>query len=122
MKIIYSHIAAESRLTVESQFERHIEKFDRLLKHYDPDSVELHGSLEKVPRKNEFSFSLNLKMPTATLHSTGTGTDIPTSVKAAFAEIETQVKKHQEKLRKDYLWKRKRGPGLPKLGEIPTAD
>jgi ribosome-associated translation inhibitor RaiA len=122
MNIIYSHIAAESRAAVQTEVERHVEKFDRLLKHYDPDSIELHGSVEKIPRKPEYSFSLNLKMPTATLHSTGIGADIPTSAKAAFAEIETQVKKHQEKLRKDYIWKRKRGPGLPKLGEMTTAD
>lgn len=122
MKIIYSHIAAESRRAVESEFERHIGKLDRLLKHYEPDLIELHGSLEKVPRKNEFSFSLNLNLPTGTLHATGAGTGIPSSTKAAFAEIESQLKKHQQKLRKDYVWKRKRGRGVPKLGEAPTAD
>lgn len=122
MKIIYSHIAAESRRAVESEFERHVGKLDRLLKHYNPDLIELHGSLEKVPRKNEFSFSLNLKLPTGTLHATGAGAGIPSSAKAAFAEIESQVKKHQQKLRKDYVWKRKRGRRIPKLGEAPTAD
>jgi hypothetical protein len=50
------------------------------------------------------------------------GADVPTSAKAAFAEIEAQVKKHQEKLRKDYVWKRKRGRPAPKLSELPTAD
>jgi hypothetical protein len=40
----------------------------------------------------------------------------------AFAEIEAQVKKHQQKLRKDYVWKRKGGRGLPKLGEIAPTD
>ena len=122
MKIIYSQIAAESRRAVESELERHIGKLDRLLKHYDPDLVELHGSLEKIAEKNQFALSLNLTLPTGTLHATGVGSDIPSSTKAAFAEIESQVKKHQQKLRKDYVWKRKRGRGVPKLGEAPTAD
>jgi|SRR5580700_4017809 ribosome-associated translation inhibitor RaiA len=122
MKISYSRIAAEARPAVEHEFERHVEKLERFLKHYDPDSVELHGSLVKIPRKNEFSFSLNLNLPTGTLHATGTGPDVPSSAKATFGEIEAQLKKHQQKVRKDYVWKRKRGRGLPKLGEVVPAD
>jgi ribosomal subunit interface protein len=122
MKIIYSQIAAESRRTVESEFQRHKGKLERLLKHYDPDLVELHASLEKIARRNQFDSSLNLNLPTGTLHATGVGSDILSSTKAAFAEIESQVKKHQQKLRKDYVWKRKRGRGLPKLGEVGSAD
>jgi len=122
MKITYSNVAAEYRKAMEEDFERHIDKLNRLLKHYEPDSVELHSSLEKLPRKTEYSFSLNLKLPTGTLRSTGVGGDVPASAKAAFAEIEVQVKKHQEKVRKDYIWKRKRGRPAPRLSEIPSAD
>lgn len=64
----------------------------------------------------------NRLLPTGTLHATGAGPDPRASTKAAFAEIEQQVKKHQEKLRKDYMWKRKRGRAAPKLGEVPSAD
>jgi ribosomal subunit interface protein len=122
MKITYSHLDVEYRKAIEHDFERHIDKLNRLLKHYEPDLIELHSSLEKVPRKTEYSFSLNLKLPTGTLHSTGTAADVPTSAKAAFAEIEVQVKKHQEKVRKDYMWKRKRGRPAPRLSQLPSAD
>ncbi|MGD0963493.1 MAG: HPF/RaiA family ribosome-associated protein [Candidatus Acidiferrales bacterium] len=122
MKITCSNVAAEYRQAMEEDFKRHIDKLNRLLKHYEPDSVELHSSMKKVPRKPEYSFSLNLKLPTGTLHATGTAGDVPTSAKAAFAEIEVQVKKHQEKLRKDYVWKRKRGRPAPRLSELPSAD
>jgi ribosome-associated translation inhibitor RaiA len=122
MKITYSHVAPEYRKAIEDDFERHIDKLNRLLQHYEADSVLLHSSMEKVPRKTEFSFALNLTLPTGTFHATGVGADVPTSAKAAFAEIEAQVKKHQEKLRKDYVWKRKRGRPAPKLSELPTAD
>jgi ribosome-associated translation inhibitor RaiA len=122
MKMTYSHVAAEHRKAVEKDFERHIDKLNRMLKHYEPDSVELHSSMENAPRTGEFRFSLHLTLPTGSLHSTGTGADVATSAKVAFAEIETQVKKHQQKLRKDYVWKRKRGRPAPKLSELPTAD
>ena len=122
MNIVYSHIAAEFRPAVEAEFDRHRDKLERILKHYEPELVELQGSLDTIARKGEYDLTLNLKMPTGTLHAVGVGSDIPSSTKAAFAEIETQVKKHQQKLRKDYVWKRKRGRGVPKLGELATAD
>ena len=87
-----------------------------------PDLVLLHGSLEKTPRKTEFNFSLNLNLPTGTMHATGAGADVLGSAKAAFAELEVQVKKHQAKLRKDYVWKRKRAIALPTPREAPSSD
>jgi len=118
MKITYSHIEVEFRQEIEKEAQHHVEKLNRLLKRYDPDLVVLHGSLEKAPRKSEYSFSANLTLPTGTLHATGTGGDVRISTKAAFAELELQVKRHQEKLRKDYVWKRKRSLARP--GAAPS--
>jgi ribosome-associated translation inhibitor RaiA len=122
MKISYSHVHAEIRREIDDEAKHHIEKLGRLLKRYDPDLVQLHGSLEQQSRTDEFSFSLNLTLPTGSLQATGKGVDIRACAKAAFADIEAHVKKHQEKLRKDYVWKRKRGRGLPKLGENASTN
>jgi ribosomal subunit interface protein len=121
MKITYSHLEQQFRQAVEVESKRHIEKLNRLLKRYAPDLVVLHGSLEKTPRKTEYTFSLNLTLPTGTLHASAAGTDVRGSAKAAFAELESQVKKHQEKLRKDYVWKRKRARPVSKVGEARTG-
>jgi ribosomal subunit interface protein len=121
MKITYSHIDADFRQAIEHESQRHIEKLNRLLKRYSPDLVVLHGSLEKTPRKIEYTFSLNLTLPTGTLHASAAGPDVRSSAKAAFAELESQVKKHQEKLRKDYMWKRKRPRTISKVGEGRTG-
>ena len=122
MKITYSHIEPEFRQSVDVEAQRHIEKLNRLLKRYAPDLVVLHGSLEKTPRKVEYIFSLNLTLPTGTLHASAAGSDVRSSAKAAFAELETQVKKHQEKLRKDYVWKRKRARPVSKTGEARSGQ
>jgi ribosome-associated translation inhibitor RaiA len=122
MKISYSNVHAGLRKEIEDESQHHIEKLNRLLKKYSPDLISLHGCLEKNPRKSEFELSLNLALPTGTLHSTGAGTDPRSSVKIAFAEIEVQVKKHQQKLRKDYVWKRKRASAALKAYEVPSAD
>jgi ribosomal subunit interface protein len=122
MKVTYSHIEQEHRETVEKECTHHVEKLNRLLQRYDPDLVQVHCSLEKTPRRNEYSFSVNLTLPTGPLHATGNGPDVRASAKAAFAEIETQAKKHQEKLRKDYVWKRKRDRGPLKATDVSPAD
>ncbi len=120
MKIIYSHIELQFRDVVEVESTRHVERLNRLLKRYPPDATHLHCSLEKTPRKTEFGFSVNLTLSTGMLHATGYGAEVRTSVKAAFAELDAQVKKHQAKLRKDYVWKRKRDRGILRAGELPT--
>ena len=120
MKITYSHMEARFREAVETEFEHQVAKLGRLLKRYQADSLQLRASLEEAPRKGGYDFSLHLALPTGNLHATGRGADVLGAAKAAFAEIRVQTKKHQEKVRKDYIWKRKRGRGVPKLGEAPA--
>lgn len=108
MKISISYKHVDSREEVEKQSERHIAKLSKLLKTYEPDLVQLHGVFTKNARDQSSSFSLNLSLPTGTLHATGVGDGVRASCKKAFAELESQVKKHQQRLRKDYEWKRKR--------------
>jgi ribosomal subunit interface protein len=122
MKVTFRHIEAKFRQPIERECARHVEKLNRWLKRYAPDLIQLHTSLEKLPRKTEYSLSLNLALPTGTLHATGSAADARTSAKAAFAELENQLRKHQEKLRKDYVWKRKRGRGIAKSRGDSSAD
>ena len=96
------------RKVIEAETQRRVAKIDKLLKRYVPDLVQLHGTIAKQSRKEEYTYSLNLSLPTGTLHATGEGADVLASVKVAFAEIEAQIKKHMSLLRKDYEWKRKR--------------
>jgi ribosome-associated translation inhibitor RaiA len=121
MKITYSHVEAAFRESIEKECANRIEKLRRLLKRYAPDLVQLHSTIEKTPRKTEYSFSLSLTLPTGALYATGRGADVPTSARAAFTEIESQLKKHLEKLRKDYVWKRKRPRAGLKPGETTAV-
>ena len=108
MKISINYNHTEERQPVEKEVERRTAKLGKLLKSFSPDLVQLHGAIEKHPRRVEYQFSLNLSLPTGSMHATGTGPDVRLSVKQAFSDLETQVKKHLSKLRKDYQWKRKR--------------
>ena len=108
MKLFIRHSNEEWREPVETETQRHVLKLEKLLKRYAPDLVQLHGDIEKHPRKENYVFSVNLSLPTGTLHATGEGAEVRSSVKASFAELEAQIKKHMALLRKDYEWKRKR--------------
>ena len=108
MKLTINYKHVESHKSVETEVARHIAKLEKLLQSYSPDLVQLHGAFSKMPRTDETSVALNLSLPTATLHATGTGATVRTSCKKAFSDLEAQVKKHQAKLRKDYEWRRKR--------------
>jgi ribosome-associated translation inhibitor RaiA len=108
MKLTIRNAHEEWREPVEKEMHRQAAKLDKLLKRYSPDLVLLHAAIEKHARKENYTFSVNLSLPTGMLHATGEGSDVLASVKEAFAEICAQCKKHQALLRKDYKWKRKR--------------
>jgi ribosome-associated translation inhibitor RaiA len=115
MKLSISYRNVEQHKPAEKEVERYAGKLSRLLKSYEPDLVLLHGVFSKNSRREENSFSLNLSLPTGTLHATGTGDNVRASCKQAFTELESQLKKHQSLLRKDYEWKRKRPRAVPAL-------
>lgn len=108
MKVSINYKHVESHKPVEVEFERHAAKLGKLLKSYAPDLAQLHGTFSKTPRTDEHSCALTLSLPTGTLHAIGTGATARTGCKQAFSELESQVKKHQARLRKDFEWRRKR--------------
>jgi len=108
MNIALSYKHLPVREAVEEEVARYMSKIGKLLKSYQPDMIQLHGAFEKHPRKEEYNFSLNLSLPTGTLHANGEGTLMRLSVKDAFADLTSQIKKHQAKLRKDYQWKKRK--------------
>ncbi len=108
MKLSISYKHVEWQKPAEAEVERHVRKLNKLLQSYAPDLVQLHGVFAKNSHKAEQSCTLNLSLPTGTLHATAASTSVRTCCKKAFTELETQVKKHQSRLRKDYEWKRKR--------------
>jgi ribosome-associated translation inhibitor RaiA len=108
MKITIRNAHEEWREPVEKETRRQAAKLDKLLKRYAPDLVQLHADIEKHARKENYTFTVNLSLPTGMLHASGEGSDVLASVKVAFSEVCTQCKKHQSLLRKDCEWKRKR--------------
>ena len=106
LSIVFKEV--EKHAAAESEVKRCAEKLERFLKTFEPDLVQLHCVFSMVPRKDEIAIALNLILPTGTFHSTAKSKHLRSSCKTAFAEMQTQMKKHLAHLRKDYEWKRKR--------------
>jgi ribosomal subunit interface protein len=111
MKVSISYKYVHSHQSVEQETGRSVSKLSKLLKSYDEDLVQLHGVFSRNAHNHseeEHAFALTLSLPNATLHATGTGANVRASCKKAFSDLESQVKKHQSRLRHDHEWKRNR--------------
>ena len=108
MNISISYKFVKEHQPIEEEVGRYTGKLSKLLKVYPSDAVHIHCVFARNLHNNEHSFSLNLKLPTGTLHATGTGSGERASCKQAFRDLEEQVKKHQARLRKDHEGKRRR--------------
>jgi ribosomal subunit interface protein len=117
MKLSVSFKDLDNHKSVDKEMQTAVKKLNILLKSYQPDLVQLHAVFSRVPRKDEHALALNLNLPTGTLHATAGNAHLRACCKKAFSELESQLKKHQSKLRKDYEWKRKR----PRSG-VSTAE
>jgi ribosome-associated translation inhibitor RaiA len=114
MKLSVSFKDVEHHKSIEKEMQHATGKLKTLLKSYEPDLVQLHAVFSQLARTEEFTLALNLTLPTGTLHATASSKHHRASCKKAFSEIESQVKRHQSRLRKDYEWKRKRPhPRIP---------
>jgi ribosome-associated translation inhibitor RaiA len=122
MKLSISYKHVEPHQAVEKEVEQCTVKLGRLLGSYEPDLVQLHGVFSKNPRFEEYSLALNLVLPTATLHATGSGANTLAGCKQAFSDLRSQVKKHQSRLRRDHEWKRKRPRPRPSAATALHGD
>ena len=109
MKHSISYRNVEASDAMDRVLSRQLSKINSLLRSYDPDLVQLRGHVERHPRRAEFAFSVNLSLPTGTLHATAASADPELSARETFKELSKQIKKHMSLLRKDFEWKRKRG-------------
>lgn len=121
MKTSFSYKQPELREQTEKELQSNLKKLERFVKRFAPDLVQLHGAFAHIPHKKSFSLSLNLSLPTVTLHATGEADDVEGSIRAAFAEVISQLKKHMGKLPKGHEGKRKRERSAPSLDESPVS-
>lgn len=106
----YHHVVRTAQL--DRVITTHSEKLERLLKHFSPDMIHLHGVLEYHSNREIPTCSLNLSLPSAVLHASETGDSILSAMQECFKEVIRQVGKHKDRLRREGSWHRQTAPRL----------
>jgi RNA polymerase sigma factor (sigma-70 family) len=92
---------------VEREFHHQIQKLRQRLQVFKPDLIHLHAFVEQGNSRSASS-SLNLRLPSGQMAAQKSGDNALAAVKAAFADLLSQVTKHKELLRGH--WTRKTRP------------
>jgi len=83
---------------VEREFQHQLQKLERRLQVFKPDLVSFHAILEQENHRTA-STSLNLRLPSGQIAAQKSGENALAAVKAAFADLLSQLNKHKELLR-----------------------
>ena len=105
---------------VEQEFQHQLQKLDRRLQVFKPDLVHLHAVIDQENSRSA-SVSLNLRLPSGQMAVQRSGENTLAAVKAAFADMVSQVTKHKELLRGNWTRKSLRREGRARLTELPLA-
>src|SRR5262249_28513671 len=89
---------------VEREFHHQIQRLRQRLQVFKPDLIHLHAFVEQGNNRGASS-SLNLRLPSGQMAAQRSGDNVQAAVKAAFADLLSQVTKHKELLRGH--WSRK---------------
>ncbi len=109
---------------IEREFQNHIQKLNRRLRAFKPDLVHLHALVDHGPHQ-EFSISLNLRLPSGQMAASSTSSTAEASLKAAFVELLAQITRHKDLLRGNFGRKARgadRGQRLAKLATVPFEE
>jgi len=92
---------------VEREFQHQVQRLGRRLHVFKPDLIHLHALVEQE-RGRITNWSLNLRLPSGQLTVQRSGENPVATVKAAFADLVSQVNKHKELLRGDWSRSKRR--------------
>lgn len=126
MKVHVSYKAGKTP-DVEREFQHQLQKLERRLQVFKPDLVSFHAIVEQENHRSA-STSLNLRLPSGQMAAQKSGENALAAVKAAFADLLSQLNKHKELLRGQWTRQSRRVarertmdiPVLPPLEPIPS--
>ena len=109
----------EKTADLEQLLQQQSDKLNRLLQVFRPELVHLKGSVAENATHQGFAVSLNLRLPSGQIAAQESSGTVVAAVKAAFGELNKQLKKHKELLRNQHSWPRRRGPQRAVVDTVP---
>ena len=108
MQVHFSYHNVPRTSPMDKVIQARLQKLEKLLSRFNPDLVHLHGTLESNGVHQNTVCSLNLALPTGQLHSRQPGDNLVTDLQTCFDNLEEQIKKHMQALRREESWRRDR--------------
>lgn len=121
MNVHFSYKIAKTT-DLDNLLQQQTDKLTRLLRVFRPDLVHLRGSIIENSPSEGYAVSLNLRLPSGQMAAQETSDTLIGAVKAAFAELAIQLKKHKDLLRNQHNWPRRRGPGRAVVETVPFEE
>jgi ribosome-associated translation inhibitor RaiA len=84
-----------------------LHRLERHLSTFRPELVHLHVELEKGEHPKTYLVKLRLALPSALLVSVDEEGGLAVAMRASFADLERQLKRHMAHLRREETWRRK---------------
>jgi RNA polymerase sigma factor (sigma-70 family) len=119
MKISVSYKAGKTP-GVEREFHHQLQKLERRLQVFKPDLVHFHAIVEQDSRSA--SAALNLRLPSGQMAVQRPGETALAAVKAAFADLISQLTKHKDLLRGQWMRKSQRRAGRGQLTPLAMPE
>jgi ribosomal subunit interface protein len=106
MQVHFSYHNVPRTPQLDDVVQKNLKKLEKLLTHFSPDLVHLHGTLEANAAHKNSACSLNLSLPTGQIHARERNGVLLKDLQACFNELVAQLKKHKATLRREDEWGR----------------
>ena len=104
VKIQHRHLRVTEAL--KRLIDRHTSKVEKILPTFAPQDLDLHVSLERLPRGQQYHSVLVMTLPQRTLRVERMENNPATSVLRAFDELLRKIKKFKSQLNRESFWKK----------------
>ena len=107
---------------IDKEIQHWIAKVEKRLQVFRPELVHLKGLVEQNSPREGTVVSLNLRLPSGQMAAQESAPNATTAIKAAFSDLQEQIRKHKELLRNTHSWRRHRALEGTPAPQVPFED
>lgn len=107
---------------IDKEIQHWIAKIEKRLQVFRPELVHLKGLVEQNSPREGTVVSLNLRLPSGQMAAQESAPNATAAIKAAFNDLQEQIRKHKELLRNTHSWRRHRALEGTPAPQVPFEE
>jgi RNA polymerase sigma factor (sigma-70 family) len=107
---------------IDKEIQHWIAKVEKRLQVFRPELVHLKGLVEQNSPREGTVVSLNLRLPSGQMAAQESAQNATSAIKAAFSDLQEQIRKHKELLRNTHSWRRHRALEGTPAPQVPFEE